>query len=177
MNFHSDTHTVNYPAETALDERDGRYLRKAIVWSHAARRRGNRPFGCVIVSAAGEVLAEAGNSNTETGDCTAHAEINALRALAERKLPREELAGATLYASGEPCVMCAGAIFWSGARRVVFGIDAVRLRDFRRLRAGSGDLEWSCREVFERSPEPIETRGPALLGEASAPHAAFWSAA
>ncbi|HWT20865.1 MAG TPA: nucleoside deaminase, partial [Variovorax sp.] len=67
------------PEETTLDERDERYLRKAIVWSHAARRRGNRPFGSVIVSAAGEVLAEAANSNTETGDCTAHAEMNALR--------------------------------------------------------------------------------------------------
>ena len=63
----SNSHTVP-PEEATLDERDERYLRKAIVWSHAARRRGNRPFGSVIVSAAGEVLAEAGNSNTETGD-------------------------------------------------------------------------------------------------------------
>ena len=38
------------PEETTLDERDERYLRKAIVWSHAARRRGKRPFGSVIVT-------------------------------------------------------------------------------------------------------------------------------
>ena len=69
------------PAETQLDERDGRYLRKAIVWSHAARRRGNRPFGAVVVSAAGEVLAEAYCNTAETGDVTGHAETNAVRML------------------------------------------------------------------------------------------------
>jgi glyoxylase-like metal-dependent hydrolase (beta-lactamase superfamily II) len=48
---------VRPPAEQALDERDGRYLRKAIYWSHAASRRGNRPFGAIVVSADGEVIA------------------------------------------------------------------------------------------------------------------------
>ena len=103
-------------AETALDERDGRYLRKAIGWSHAARRRGNRPFGAIVVSAGGEVLAEAYCDSGETGDCTGHAETNAVRKLASRALSRDELAGATLYSSAEPCVMCAGAIFWSANR-------------------------------------------------------------
>ena len=56
MNDQIDNNSTSYPPETALDERDGRYLRKAIVWSHAARRRGNRPFGCVIVAAAGDRL-------------------------------------------------------------------------------------------------------------------------
>ena len=174
MNDLSENNSPLYPPETPLDERDGRYLRKAIVWSHAARRRGNRPFGCVIVSAAGEVLSEAGNSNTETGDCTAHAEVNALRALAGRGLSREELASATLYASGEPCVMCAGAIFWSNIGRVVFGIDAERLRVFRGERQDQRDAELSCRDVFRASPHPIECIGPALVDEASAAHDGAW---
>jgi tRNA(Arg) A34 adenosine deaminase TadA len=174
MNDLSENNSPLYPPETPLDERDGRYLRKAIVWSHAARRRGNRPFGCVIVSAAGEVLSEAGNSNTETSDCTAHAEVNALRALAGRGLSREELASATLYASGEPCVMCAGAIFWSNIGRVVFGIDAERLRVFRGERQDQRDAELSCRDVFRASPHPIECIGPALIDEASAAHDGAW---
>ena len=157
MNFNS-THNTNtsLPEETALDERDGRYLRKAIGWSHLARRRGNRPFGSIIVSADGEVLAEAYNNTGETGDCTGHAETNAIRALAGRGISREALAGATLYASGEPCVMCAGAIFWSNIGRVVFGIDAERLR------------------VFRASPHPIECIGPALLDESAAAHDGAW---
>jgi tRNA(adenine34) deaminase len=108
------------------------------------------------------VLAEAANSNAETGDCTAHAEVNALRALAGRNLTREELAGATLYASGEPCVMCAGAIFWSNIGRVVFGIDAERLRVFRGERQDQRDAQLSCRDVFRASPHPIECIGPRI---------------
>ena len=86
MNFsNTDNNTTALPEETALDERDGRYLRKAIGWSHLARRRGNRPFGSIIVSAAGEVLAEAYNNTGETGDCTGHAETNAIRAPSGRR--------------------------------------------------------------------------------------------
>ncbi len=162
------------PEETRLDERDGRYLRKAIAWSHAGRRRGNRPFGALIVSAAGEVLAEAYCSTTETGDCTAHAETNALRKLAERKVSREALAAATIYSSGEPCVMCASAISWANIGRVVFGIDAQRLRVFRGEHGHQRDAELSCRDVFRASPHPIECIGPALIDEAGAAHVGAW---
>jgi len=166
--------------ENELDERDGRYLRKAVVWSHAARRRGNLPFGAVIVSATNEVLAEAHCDTAETGDATGHAELNAVRALAERKLPPEALAevlaGATIYASGEPCVMCAGAIFWVGIGRVVFGIDAERLRVFRGDHADQRDIALSCRDVFRASPRPIECIGPALIDEAVAAHVGAWKA-
>jgi len=168
--------STDLPDETELDERDGRYLRKAIGWSHAAARRGNRPFGAVIVSAANEILCEAYNSTAETGDCTAHAEINAVRALAGKGLSRDALAGATIYASGEPCVMCAGAIFWSNIGRVVFGIDAERLRVFRGERQDQRDAELSCRDVFRASPHAIECIGPALIDEASAAHVGAWKA-
>lgn len=152
-----------------LDEADGRYLRRAIELSAIGSARGNRPFGAVVVSADGRLLAEAHNDNAATGDCTAHAEVNALR-----QLRREAMAGATMYASGEPCVMCAGAIFWSGIRRVVFGIDAVSLRRFRATDAAAADLQMSCREVFAHSAEPFTVIGPALLAEATAPHQAYW---
>jgi tRNA(adenine34) deaminase len=166
---------MSFPEENSLSERDGRYLRKAIVWSHAARRRGNRPFGAVIVSAEGTVLAEAYCNSAETGDVTGHAEINAVRMMAGRGLSPEALAGATLYASAEPCVMCAGAIFWSSIGRVVFGIDAERLRVFRGDRGEQRDVELSCREVFEASGHPIECIGPALLDEAMAAHVGAWN--
>ncbi|KQP02387.1 nucleoside deaminase [Pseudorhodoferax sp. Leaf265] len=152
-----------------LTETDGRYLRQAIALSALGSARGNRPFGAVVVSADGQLLAEAHNDNAATGDCTAHAEVNALR-----QLRREAMVGATIYASGEPCVMCAGAIFWSGIRRVVFGIDAVRLRRFRAKDAAAADLQMSCRDVFAHSAEPFTVIGPALLAEATAPHQAYW---
>ena len=80
----------------------------------------------------------------------------------------------TAYVTLEPCVMCAGAIFWSGIQRVVFGIDAVSLRVFRGQVATQRDAELSCRDVFAASPHAIECIGPALLAEASAPHQGFW---
>lgn len=161
------------PAEQPIGEHDGLYLRRAIALADLARARGNRPFGSVIVAADGRVLAEAHNSTAESGDCTAHAEVEAVRAATPRH-SRDELEGATLYASGEPCVMCAGAIFWSNIRRVVFGIDAVRLRHFRGERLDQRDAELSCRDVFAASPMPIECVGPALLAEAAASHEGGW---
>lgn len=161
------------PAEVPIGESDGLYLRHAIAMADRARARGNRPFGAVIVGADGAVLAEASNANGETGDCTAHAEVSAIR-LASPRHAREVLAGATLYASAEPCVMCAGAIFWSNIGRVVYGIDAVRLRVFRGERADQRDAELSCRDVFAASPHPIECIGPALVEASSASHAGAW---
>lgn len=158
---------------TLVDGTDGTYLRQAIAWSRTARARGNRPFGAVVIGADGELLAEAYCNTTETGDCTGHAETNAVRQLSPR-VGREALAQATLYSSAEPCVMCAGAIFWSGIGRVVFGIDAVRLRLFRGERAEQRDAALSCRDVFAASPHPIECIGPAMIEEASAPHVGFW---
>jgi len=161
--------------DAALGERDATYLRRAIELSAQARARGNRPFGAVIVAADGRVLAEAHNHTFETGDCTGHAETAAIRAASPR-CTRDELAGATMYASGEPCVMCAGAIFWSAIRRVVFGIDAVRLREYRGVRPDQRDLQLSCRDVFAASPEPFEVIGPALSAQAGEVHRGAWKA-
>lgn len=165
--------STQLPAESLLDERDGRYLRQAIAWSRVARERGNRPFGAVVVTDDGRVLAEAWCNTSETGDCTGHAETNAVRQLTP-VVDRETLSRATLYSSAEPCVMCAGAIFWSNIGRVVFGIDAKRLRVFRGERGEQRDAELSCRDVFVASPHRIECTGPALVEEASEPHRGFW---
>ncbi|HWP19680.1 MAG TPA: nucleoside deaminase [Burkholderiaceae bacterium] len=161
------------PEEQALDETDALYLRRAIAWSRTARERGNRPFGAVIVSADGQVLAEAYCNTAETGDCTGHAETNAVR-IASPRHARQVLARATMYSSGEPCVMCAGAIFWANIGRVVFGIDAESLRAFRGERAEQRDAQLSCRDVFAASPHPVEVIGPALLAEAREPHVGAW---
>lgn len=160
---------------TEIDTTDGTYLRQAIAWSCTARARGNRPFGAVVIGAQGELLSEAYCNSTETGDCTGHAETNAVRQLSAR-VGRDTLAQATLYASAEPCVMCAGAICCAGIGRVVFGIDAARLQALRERRAGYRDAGLSCHAVFAAAPYPIDCIGPALIEEARAPHVGFWSA-
>lgn len=161
------------PQVQTLNDSDGRYLRQAIALADVARERGNRPFGALIVAADGRVLAEASNANGESGDCTAHAELSAIR-LASPLHSRDELAVATLYSSTEPCVMCAGAIFWSAIGRVVYGIDAERLRVFRGERLDQKDAELSCRDVFQAASHAIECIGPALIEEASSSHQGAW---
>ena len=156
-----------------FSERDARYLREAIALSQQGRSRGNRPFGALIVADDGEVLAQAWCDTTESGDCTGPAETNAVRR-ASPEHSRARLAAATLYSSAEPCVMCAGAIFWSAIGRVVYGIDAVALRVFRGERAEQRDAELSCRDVFAASPHPIETIGPVLADEAAVAHQGYW---
>lgn len=158
---------------TDLNPTDTAFMNQANRWAQTARERGNRPFGAVVVSQAGEVLTEAYCNTSETGDCTGHAETNAVRQISPR-VSREVLAKSTLYSSAEPCVMCAGAIFWSGIGRVVFGIDAVRLRVFRGEVAEQKDANLSCRDVFDASPRVIECIGPVMLDECSAPHIGFW---
>ena len=76
------------------------------------------PFGCVIVKG-GEVIAEGSNHVVTENDPTWHGEMAAIRAAA-RRLGNFNLAGCTLYTSGEPCPMCAGAIFWARIDRVVY---------------------------------------------------------
>jgi tRNA(adenine34) deaminase len=163
------------PHPTELNATDAQYMRMANHWAQTARERGNRPFGAVVVAGSGDVLMQAYCNTAETGDCTGHAETNAVRLLTPQ-VSRDVLATSTLYSSAEPCVMCAGAIFWSGIGRVVFGIDAVRLRVFRGEVAEQKDAELSCRDVFDASPRTIECIGPVMLDECSAPHIGFWKA-
>jgi len=85
-----------------------------------ARELGEVPVGAVVVSADGEVLAQAGNRTLALHDPTAHAELLAIRAACAR-LGSERLTGCDLYVTLEPCAMCAAAISFTRIRRLYFG--------------------------------------------------------
>ena len=82
---------------------------------------GEVPVGAVVVSGAGEVIGRGRNRVEELHDPTAHAEILAIREACARAGGR--LAGAALYATMEPCPMCAGAAVLARLDRVVYGCD------------------------------------------------------
>ncbi len=89
------------------------------------------PFGCVIVKD-GKIIAEGSNHVVSENDPTWHGEMEAIRAAA-KKLGTFDLSGGTLYTTGEPCPMCAGAIFWARIDRVVYAstiADALRYGQF-----------------------------------------------
>ena len=155
--------------------RDEHFLRHAIALSHQVRRQGKHPFAALVVDAAGQIVAEAGNDSLPPeGDPTRHAELLAA-ALAARPLPPEVLAGATLYSSAEPCAMCAGAIYWCGIGRVVYALSEHALLGLTGDHPENPTFSLPCREVFSRGQRHIEVVGPALEAEAAAAHAGFWT--
>ncbi len=149
------------------------YLRRAIALAQTAVDSGNRPFGAVVVDGRGAIIAEGYSTQQGDRDWTAHAEMNVLRA-AGKLLSWDQLEKCTLYASGDPCPMCSGAIYWSNVRRLVFGIDEETMRPLRRDNRQAAGLLMSCREVLKKSPHNIEIIGPALVAEAIEPHKRFW---
>lgn len=110
-----------------LPAEDMAHLRHAIAESRSARRRGDMPYGAVLADAAGNFMLAAQNTQVTQHDITGHAELNLLRE-ASRRFGTAALKGGTVYASGEPCAMCAGAIYWSGAARVVFALGAATMQ-------------------------------------------------
>jgi len=120
---------------------------------------GDYPFGAVIVRD-GKVLAEGHNSGKRLGDPTAHGEMMAIRAFLKEH-GADELKQTTLYTSGEPCVMCMGAIIWCGIKRVVF---AASIED---LATRIGQVDITAEEVAEATSfSDIEITGGVLSTEA-----------
>jgi tRNA(adenine34) deaminase len=91
----------------------------ALERAHHAAREGEVPVGAVLVQG-DEVIGEGWNQPIASNDPTAHAEIMALRAGAQR-LGNYRLGASTLYATLEPCTMCMGALMNARVARLVFG--------------------------------------------------------
>jgi tRNA(adenine34) deaminase len=98
---------------------DVEFMQAALSDAAIAAVEGEIPVGAVIV-ANGEIIATGHNNSIAAEDPSGHAEIVALRAAAQQ-VGNHRLAGATLYVTLEPCVMCVGAIAQARVGRVVFG--------------------------------------------------------
>jgi tRNA(adenine34) deaminase len=101
---------------------DDELMAIAIDEARKAGDRGEVPVGAVLADSERNVVAQAGNRIVELRDPTAHAEMLALREAAGR-VGNERLIGATLFATLEPCAMCAGAISLARVARLVFAAD------------------------------------------------------
>ncbi len=109
------------PAQAATPD-DLRFMRRALDLARQGEgKEGASPIGCVIVLG-GEVVAEGHNEVGLRHDPTAHAEMVAIRR-AGAALQRDELRGATLYSTLQPCGMCTMASIWSRIDRVVYGAE------------------------------------------------------
>ncbi len=92
----------------------------ALSLAREAAEHGEVPVGCVVLGPDGTVIGRGRNRREETGDATAHAELEAIRG-ACRAMENWRLEGCTLVVTLEPCPMCAGAIINARVPRLVFG--------------------------------------------------------
>jgi len=145
--------------QSALEEHE-RWMREALRAAQEAGTRDEVPIGsCVVV--AGELVAIAGNRTRTDCDPTAHAEVVALRAAAQ-KIGNYRLADASVYSTIEPCAMCAGALIQARAGLLVYGAPDERAgavhthfqicssdRLNHRVEVIKGVLESECRELMQ----------------------------
>lgn len=108
-----------------LDDRELAYLTRAVELAEEALDAGDEPFGSVLVSAEGDVLAEDRN-RIAGGDATQHPEFFLARWAAQNMTPAAR-SKATVYTSGEHCPMCAAAHGWVGLGRIVYASSSEQL--------------------------------------------------
>jgi len=137
------------------------FMRAALEQARLAIVAGEVPIGAVVVCD-GEIIARAFNQPIRAVDPTAHAEVLALRAAAQRN-GNYRLTGAMLYVTVEPCLMCVGALVHARIKEVVFGaveprsgalVSTVRGHEIaglnHRLTVTGGVLEADCRALIQQ---------------------------
>jgi tRNA(adenine34) deaminase len=142
-----------------LRSTDETFMAEALAEAHAAAAEGEVPIGAVVV-ADGRVLGRGRNARETRRDPTAHAEVLALQEAA-RSLGRWRLTGTTVYATLEPCAMCAGALVNARVDRLVYAVTDPKagaagtlfdiVRDPRlnhRMEVSAGVLAAECGELL-----------------------------
>ena len=127
-------------------------MRKAIELSKENVENGGGPFGAVIATKEGEIVATGVNRVTASCDPTAHAEVSAIRAAAA-KLGTFNLSGYEIYTSCEPCPMCLGAIYWAHLDRIYYAND----------RKDAAKIGFDDEFIYEEIDRKIEDRHKPMI--------------
>ena len=174
---------IEHEAETAtklsdLTPREEELLRRVIEICAEAVEKGNFPFGCLLADKEGNILMEQGNcENEHAGDCTGHAETELMRR-ASQVYSKEEMWELTMYSCGEPCAMCAGAMYWGNLGRLVYIGRESELKKYTGDDIRNPTLALPCRAVFACGQKPdMQVLGPVLELEEEYMklHEGFWT--
>ena len=141
-----------------METLDEHFLRLTFVLARQARRQGGEPFGAVLVTN-GAVVHQAWDRCAEFSDPTFHAELRVISEYCQAQR-RISLKGYTLYASTEPCPMCAGAIHWARISRVVFSVSQAMLQQL-----SGGSPKPGCASIINTGAKQVEIVGPLLQEE------------
>ncbi|MFF8589006.1 nucleoside deaminase [Streptomyces althioticus] len=134
------------------------HLRRCVELAAEALKAGDEPFGSVLVSGDGTVLAEDRN-RVASGDRTRHPEFELARWAAAHMTPQER-AAATVHTSGEHCPMCAAAHAWVGLGRIVYVASSEQLTSWL--------AEWGVPEPPVR-PLPVSAIAPNVTVDGPVP--------
>jgi tRNA(adenine34) deaminase len=94
-------------------------MKEALKEAQKALAKDEIPIGAIIVSK-NQIIARAHNLTETLNDVTAHAEMQAITSAANA-IGGKYLIDCTLYVTVEPCLMCAGALYWSQISKIVYG--------------------------------------------------------
>lgn len=148
-------------------------LRRAIAESRKAREAGQHPFAALLVGPEGEVLMVQHNAYLPDHDMTGHAE-RVLMTRASTTIAPAVLRECTMYTSAEPCAMCTGALYWTGLKRLVYGLSEAKMKQITGNHPENPTLDLPCRTVLAAGQRRIEVIGPLLEDEAAAVHDGAW---
>ncbi|ORZ22982.1 zinc-binding CMP/dCMP deaminase [Absidia repens] len=148
-----------------------KFLRQSIKVATRAKSLGGHPFGAVLIGPDKEFLGDQGNINVMN-----HAE-NVLAQTAYNNYPAEFLEKCTMYASFEPCCMCAGSCYWAGIGTVVYGMSEDRLLKLTGSSGANPTMSLPCRDVFAAGQRKVKVLGPfpELEEEIAKDHHGFWN--
>lgn len=162
------------PDDPACTAEDRKFMARANELAVAAVAHGNTAYGAILVRD-GKVLMEFENDAITSRNVTHHAETGII-AVASVKFGLPALAGATLYTSTEPCIMCCGAVRSAGLKRVVYGVTGTQSHLLRGRAPLPNPLK--IREIFQRlGATDIVVHGPLMEAEGLAIHTAALKAA
>jgi tRNA(Arg) A34 adenosine deaminase TadA len=142
---------------TDLHARDREWMAHVV---GLARQSPALPYAAVLVSDAGQILAEALNE-TETRGPVWHAELSVLDRAAQS--PGADWSAVTLYTTAEPCPMCMGAILFAGVGRVVYGTSIATLAE-----RGWWQVRLAAREINRAAGSPATLVGGVRAAETDA---------
>jgi tRNA(Arg) A34 adenosine deaminase TadA len=136
-------------------------IRLALAEAERGLKAGEPPFGVVITTSDGEVMAGGYDTVRAAADWTYHAEVETVRSACRRYGP--DLTGCTLYTTVEPCPMCFTSAWLANISVIVFGASMAEVH--AATHGQQRELSISADRINEMSPMPIQLRGGVLREE------------
>jgi tRNA(adenine34) deaminase len=132
---------------------DEYYIKKCIALSEMSVKKGEAPFGSLIVKN-GKIIVARTNANEKKNNITSHAEIMAMNA-AIKKLKTRDLKDCIIYSNCEPCPMCAFAMREMHFKKVVFGVKSPNMGGYSKWKILQDKTLEKFAPVFDKAPKVV----------------------